>query len=409
MSAIPVEDRVGAFVPGGRFEVSRYRRPGHSRERTFAAKDLIDVRGRRTSAGNPTWALRARPLRTPMRPSSRALLEAGATLVGKTVLDEFAFGVAGINAHHGTPVNPAAPGHLAGGSSCGSAAAVAAGLCDFALGTDTGGSVRIPASYCGLFGIRPSHGRVSLDGVVPLAPTLDTAGWLARDAATFVAVGDVLLPSEPTPPPTRVGLATDAVAMLPGAAQRRARALFDTVARLVGRGDELALAGPVDRLDELQAAYRSAQGHEAWLTHRSWIEAHPDALGPMAAERFRVAAAVSEADARAGRETFERYRGWLADTLADGGVICLPTTPGAAPKADGDADAMAAERLRTLALTAPASAAGAPQVTLPALELDGHPLGFSLLGAPGTDRALLRLAADLAAALTHADDGGPHA
>src|SRR5512145_1881018 len=177
---------------------------------TFAAKDLFDVAGYPTGGGNPDWA-RQNPMPTRHAWAVQRLLDAGATLIGKTITDEVSLGILGENAFEGTPLNPRAPEHVPGGSSSGSAAAVAAGLCDTALGTDTGGSVRVPASFCGLYGIRPTHGRLDLAGMLPQAPSSDTAGWFARDAGTFARVSAVLL-GEPIPAslPTRLVVAVDA-------------------------------------------------------------------------------------------------------------------------------------------------------------------------------------------------------
>ncbi|HWI12737.1 MAG TPA: amidase family protein, partial [Burkholderiales bacterium] len=149
---------------------------------TFAAKDIYDVIGHRTGFGSPDW-LRTHEPAASTAPVVQQLLDAGATMVGKTQTDELTYSLNGENAHYGTPVNVNAPGRIPGGSSSGSAAAVAAGLVDFALGSDTGGSVRAPASFCGIYGIRPTHGRVSLRGACPLAATFDTAGWFAREAS----------------------------------------------------------------------------------------------------------------------------------------------------------------------------------------------------------------------------------
>src|ERR687890_786551 len=154
---------------------------------TFAAKDLFDVAGYPTSGGSP-HLLALSGVKTRTAPTVQRLLDAGARLVGKTITDELAFSMNGKNAHFGTPVNGAAPDRIPGGSSSGSAAAVSNGLCDFALGTDTGGSVRAPASHCGLFGIRPTHGRVSLEGCHDLAPSFDSCGYFTRDGSTFTRV-----------------------------------------------------------------------------------------------------------------------------------------------------------------------------------------------------------------------------
>ena len=159
---------------------------------TFAAKDLFDVAGHPTGGGNPDWA-RSNPIPARHAWAVQRLLDAGASLIGKTITDEVSLGIAGENAFYGTPINVRAPGRVPGGSSSGSAAAVAAGLCDTALGTDTGGSVRVPASFCGLYGIRPTHGRIDFSGVMAQAPSSDTIGWFARDAATFAEVSSAML------------------------------------------------------------------------------------------------------------------------------------------------------------------------------------------------------------------------
>src|SRR6201986_1200235 len=196
-------DDVGAFVPGPRVRVEG-RAGGPLAGLTLAAKDLFDVAGVPTGGGNPDWPT-GRPIPTKHSWAVQTLLDGGATLIGKTITDEVSLGILGENAFDGTPKNVRAPGRVPGGSSSGSAAAVAAGICDTALGTDTGGSVRVPASFCGLYGIRPTHGRIDTTGMLPQAPSSDTTGWFARDAETFARVSTVLLgESIPTALPSRL-------------------------------------------------------------------------------------------------------------------------------------------------------------------------------------------------------------
>ena len=159
---------------------------------SFAAKDMFDIEGLVTGGGNPDWLATHDPAQS-TAPSVRACLDAGAHLISIAIADELAFSPFGENVYYGTPLNSAAPDRVPGGSSSGSASATAGGLVDFALGTDTAGSVRIPASYCGIYGLRPTHGRISAEGVLPLSPSYDTVGWFARDADMLARVGDVLL------------------------------------------------------------------------------------------------------------------------------------------------------------------------------------------------------------------------
>src|SRR6266566_809665 len=221
-------DDVNAFVPGPRVHIEG--RPGGPLAGlTFAAKDLFDIAGHPTGGGNPDWA-RTNPVPTRHAWAVQRLLDAGATLIGKTITDEVSLGIVGENAFYGTPVNPRAPGRVPGGSSSGSAAAVASGICDTALGTDTGGSVRVPASFCGLYGIRPTHGRLDVSGMMAQAPSSDTTGWFARDAETFARVSAVMLGQAiPDALPTRLVVATDAFAL---ADPETAAALEPGVARL---------------------------------------------------------------------------------------------------------------------------------------------------------------------------------
>src|SRR5205085_7572606 len=232
---------IGAFMPGPRVRIEG-RAGGPLSGLTFAAKDLFDVAGVPTGGGNHDWPT-GRPIPERHSWAVQTLLDAGATLVGKTITDEVSLGILGENAFDGTPVNVRAPGRVPGGSSSGSAAAVAAGLCDTALGTDTGGSVRVPASFCGLFGIRPTHGRLDLTGMMPQAPTSDTTGWFARDADTFARVSAVMLGEAiPDTLPTRLVVSSDAFAF---ADPETAAALEPMVARLgqlIGGAGEARLA-----------------------------------------------------------------------------------------------------------------------------------------------------------------------
>jgi amidase len=179
---------------------------------SFGVKDIYHIAGHRTGFGNPTW-LETHPPAEETACAVQKLLDAGAEMVGKTLTDEMAYSLTGENAHYGTPVNPAAPDRVPGGSSNGSASAVAGGLVDFALGTDCGGSVRLPASYCGIMGIRPSLGRIPMDGVVPFSASFDVIGWFARDADLLERVGQVLLADDgAATEPGRLIIADDAFA-----------------------------------------------------------------------------------------------------------------------------------------------------------------------------------------------------
>jgi amidase len=362
-----------------------------------AVKDVFDVAGVPTGAGNPDWRA-THPVPRRHAAAVQRLLDAGATITGKTVTDELAFSLSGTNVHHGMPDNPAAPGRVPGGSSAGSASAVAAGLADIGLGTDTAGSVRVPASYCGLFGFRPSWGRVPLEGCVPLAPGYDTVGWLTRSAALAAAVGAVLLagepPDRPGPAPSRLLIATDAFELLDAGVAERLQPAVAQVAALFAEVAEDRLAPAPDGGNGLVAwstGFGTDQARQVWRTHGPWITAHAPRFGPGVAARFGWAATVTDADVAATEPVRRAARRQLAAVLSDH-VVCLPAACGPPPPPDGDARDKDSLRWRTLALTCAAGLAGAPAISLPAARTADGPVNLLLMAAPGGDAALLELA-----------------
>lgn len=262
-------DDINAFVPGTDVRITGAPN-GPLTGLTFAAKDMFDVAGHPTGGGNPDWAAYY-PVPTRHAWALQTLLDAGTTLVGKTITDEVSLGILGENPFYGTPLNSAAPDRVPGGSSSGSAAAVAAGLTDTALGTDTGGSVRVPASFCGLYGIRPTHGRINLSGMLPQAPSSDTTGWFANDAETFARVSAIILgESLPTALPQQLIIAVDAFGFAGEAMQAALAPLISRLANLIGhrRDESLAPMG----LSVWGRAQRALQPYEAWLTFKDWLD-----------------------------------------------------------------------------------------------------------------------------------------
>jgi amidase len=357
---------------------------------TFAAKDLFDVAGYSTGGGNPDWA-RQHPIPTRHAWAVQRLLDGGATLIGKTITDEVSLGILGENSFDGTPFNPKAPGRVPGGSSSGSASAVAQGLCDTALGTDTGGSVRVPASFCGLYGIRPTHGRLDLTGMLPQAPSSDTTGWFARDAETFARVSGVMLgESIPTSLPTRLVVAVDAFGF---ADPDSATALQATVRRLTTlvkevREDLLAPPG----LSVWGRAQRTLQPYEAWLTFKAWLDRDNPRLQYSVARNLALAPSIPESERQWAALMREEARARLAWLLPPGTMLCMPTTPFPAPLKGLSLTALEPIRSRMLCLAAHGGLAGFPQVSVPGATVDGLPVGLSILGARGSDASLIAVA-----------------
>ncbi|MFA6262639.1 MAG: amidase [Bacteroidia bacterium] len=384
-----IDDPVGAWVPHGRF-VKVGAGAGPLSGLRFAAKDLFDVAGHATGAGNPTW-LATHEAATDDAPLVAQLLAAGATLMGKLVTDELAYSLHGDNLHYGAPLNPLAPQRVTGGSSSGSAAAVAAGLVDFALGTDTGGSTRVPASYCGLFGLRPTHGLLSSQGLVPLHPRYDTPTWLARSAETFLRVADVLLPATSFVPRRALRL-DDAVAL---ADADFAEPLLRLQCALNTRFGDVAGLGFDDDLNRWRGVYVTTGAYEGWATHGRWIEQARPVFAPAVAARWQAASKVTPEQAAAADDEAAAIRRQVRSLLGDDAVALLPSAASLAPRRDADPAAVDAVRLRTMAITCIAGIAGLPQVSVPFANADGVPVGISLLGPAGSDRALVGLALEL--------------
>ncbi len=384
-----MSEDIGAFVPGQQFRIEG--RPGGPLAGlTFAAKDLFDVAGHPTGGGNPDWA-RAHPVPTRHAWAVERLLEAGADLIGKTITDEVSLGILGENPFEGTPKNPRAPGHVPGGSSAGSAAAVAAGLSDTALGTDTGGSVRVPASFCGIYGIRPTHGRLDLTGMMRQAPTSDTTGWFASDAATFARVSAVMLGEAiPDTLPTRLVIATDAFALADPATAAALEPMVTRLRGLVGEVHEAAMAPP--GLAAWARAQRTLQPYEAWLNFQEWIDRANPRFQFSVARNLALAAAIPAGERAWAALVREEARGRMRQLLPAGTILCLPTTPFPAPLCGQPLSVLGPLRDRITALCAHGGLTGVPQVSIPGATVGGLPVGLSIVGARGSDATLVALA-----------------
>lgn len=360
---------------------------------TCAVKDLYDIEGERTGGGSPEW-LASHPPATKTCSVVRRLLDAGATVIGKTVCDEFFYSVSGANAHYGTPINVRAPGRLPGGSSSGSAAAVAAGACDFALGSDTGGSVRIPASLNGIYGIRVTHNRVDLAGAMAMAPSFDTAGWFAAGPGLLRKVGHVLLEGKSEPAPVkRMLLAEDAFAQADAPV---AGALRDFLRRAAAELPALETVSIAPQgFDAWREAFRTVQAREIWEIYGAWIEATKPKLGPGIKERLAYASTVTASDAEAGRALLAEARTQIRNKLVPGTILAIPTAPCIAPPLDASADLLESYRTRVMRLTCIAGVGGLPQISLPVGIVDGCPVGLSFVGWAGADEALLNMAVTL--------------
>ena len=394
MISVPSADPVGALMPHTLREPLPGAASGPLAGLSFMVKDLFAIDGRKVSNGNPDFYEHATPAHE-TAPVITGLLEAGATCTGITICDEFFYSVLGSNAHYGQPVNSRAPEHVTGGSSCGSAAAVAAGMCDFALGSDTGGSVRVPAAFCGLYGLRPTHGRIDIEGVTPMAPSYDTVGFLAGDAKLFREVGRALLNgSSVAAPLQRLIIAQDMVSRSEASIDEEIWRVLHRIDRALPVPEHMDVVG--EEFDTWRNAFRFNQGFELQSTLMPFALAHANGLSPAIRERLEIAARITPDEAKTGREIRAEVRKRLHGLATPGTMIVMPTTPTLPPERDIPDGASTVEfRAMTLGSTCLAGHAGLPQISIPAGLAAGCPVGLSFIGWEGGDEALLDLAVRL--------------
>ena len=364
---------------------------------TFAAKDIFDVAGHVTGGGNPDW----KATHAPAERNAwvvQTLVDAGATMVGKTHTDELTRGILGENAHYGTPINPKAPDRVPGGSSSGSAAAVAGGLVDFALGSDTGGSVRIPASFCGLYGLRPTHGRIPLEGILMQAPSYDTIGWFARDAETFARVARALFKSDiPDANPSRIVIAEDAFEAADEAVAAVLLPVAEKIAEMAGSSSTERLAP--NGLVEWTSQQNVLQSKEAWDSVKDWVDSVNPRFSFWVSERYNFATTLTDAQLDEAAIVRDKIRARMDEVFSGGGFVCMPTAPAPAPFRGQPTSAKKEVLSRIVHLTCIAGTTGRPQLNLPLGGIGGLPVGISIMGDHGSDEQLIGFARKIAASL----------
>ncbi|XP_072959992.1 amidase 1 isoform X2 [Typha angustifolia] len=418
-------DDFGAFIE--RFELhppppSPQQPPLPLQGLTFAVKDIFDISGHVTGFGNPDWA-RTHPAATSTSPVVLATIAAGAVCVGKTIMDEMAYSINGENKHYGTPVNPCAPDRVPGGSSSGSAVVVAAKLVDFSLGTDTGGSVRVPAAYCGIFGFRPSHGVVLKTGVIPMAQRFDTVGWFARDLTTLTRVGRVLLPLplpiDATKKPTHVIIPSDCFQHLGSPSDQTYHILNVSVEKTFGGntidnkdlGDYISNNVPsignfiskfcenqaysIPALAVLSHCMRLIQRFEFKNNHGEWVSTTKPNLGPGILERVSEALTATYEDIESCHAVRTELQSALTALLGDYGVLAIPTVPGPPPKLSMEAITLENFRAKAFSLLSIAGMSGFCQINVPLGIHNNLPVSVSLLAKHGADHFLLNVAHQL--------------
>lgn len=359
---------------------------------TFAVKDLFAVKGYTTGFGNPDW-LRTHHVEDDHAEVVKQVLDQGAHLFAAVCTDELAFSLDGINIHYGTPLNTQLPDCIPGGSSSGPAAVVAAGLMDFALGTDTAGSIRVPASYCGLWSLRPTHGAVSTRGALPLGPSFDTVGVLASSAKTLNLVAQCLIEATPPPvTPDKLIIVDECFDMLDSSLTPHIMAEVSRLGQKFSAVENVKKLSHKFELATLVENFGVIRGFEAWSCHGQWIEENNPIMADSVKERFMQCKNVTAEECGAARLVHEEFKQFLHDTLGDHSVLCLPTTISLPPLIDSTEEVLQKNRAANLLLNSIASFGGLPQVSMP--YVTGNPnvsSGLSLISGAGQELALLTL------------------
>jgi amidase len=384
-----------AFVPHDIKQPLKGADDGPLKGLTVAVKDMFAIAGERYGCGNPDWLRLQSPAKDHSAVVSR-ILAAGGTIIGKTVCDELFYSVTGANYHYGTPLNPKAPKRMPGGSSSGSASACASGACDLAVGSDTGGSVRVPASFCGLYGIRVTRGRIDFSGAAAMAPSFDAGGWFAPTPGLFGKLGPVLLRDwrDSTKDIAGVQIARDAFDQAEPAIAALCFGFLDAAKSALPQQHTIDLAS--DAVDRWREAMRITQAFEVWKTFGDFIGNADPKLGPGVAERVTIAASVTAADVARAKPVLDEATATLEAATANGRIIALPTCPTVAPLLTATPAELEDFRVRTMRLVCLASISGLPQITLPIGTVDGAPVGLSFIGWRNGEEELLALAKRLA-------------
>ena len=351
----------------------------------FVLKDMCDVKNFKTSCGNPDFFKKC-DFANDYAPFLKDLLNEGPVLKGITVCDEFFYSLIGENGHYGTPTNLNAPSCVPGGSSSGSAAALTTDLYDFSIGSDTGGSVRIPASFCGLIGMRPTHNRINTKGVYPMAPSFDTVGWFANSPEIFQKVGNVLLNNieRSNVDFKQYVVAEDLLELCDAEVQDN----FNNYINVnIPNINKTRLSTNTKAI--IADNFRILQGAEVKENIIPWIEKNKPNISPEIRSRIDMASKITDIEVSRALTFRNNLIDEIKKSLPEGTIAVFPTSPFSAPKSGQDDESLGSFRKRLMELTSIAGMTSRPQITIPRLKDKSGPVGISLLGWKYSDEILL--------------------
>lgn len=353
---------------------------------SLSVKDLFAVKGFKTGAGLPAWLENAKEEKAHAEVIS-LLLEQGVRLTYKTQLDEFAYSLAGNNSHYGVSPNPHDRTRTSGGSSSGAAVSVVLDEADLALATDTGGSIRVPASYCGLFGIRPTYGAISTKGLVPLAPLFDTPGLMSK-SLTYLATGlKAILQHKEHEALNSLAWCEALWDGVESDLKEKAEAIFTHFS-----GHKTRLDAPPLNAEQRRYCFSVLQANSIWQTHGMWLSEHLGDFGEEIQARLKWGQSLTPLQKSEANILLEEWSENKSRWLPKGCVLIMPTVPGVAPRLDSKSDEVEEQRKILLSLTAIAGLSGWPQLQLPCIEKEGLPIGISLLSGENSDLSLIQFA-----------------
>ena len=352
---------------------------------TFVVKDMCEIKGFKSSCGNPDFYEKCLPA-DDFAPFLKDILNKGATLKGITICDEFFYSLIGENGHYGTPANLNAPGCVPGGSSSGSAAALTTDLYDFSIGSDTGGSVRVPASFCGLLGIRPTHNRINTKGVYPMAPTFDTIGWFAKDIKTFKKIGfTVLNQKDKTKNSFKDFVIAEDILEL---ANSDIINLFNNyINNSFPEIKKIRLSK--HNKDVIADNFRILQGGEIVENVIPWILKNKPKISPEINNRIEMAIKITKDEINQAVKFRENLKKEIELTLPEGLIALFPTTPFSSPKCGQSDEQLSSYRKKLMEFTSIAGMTSRPQISIPKFKDNSGPIGISLLGWRYSDEVLL--------------------
>lgn len=392
VSKEPPYDPLQSFVRENHIALAETR-SGLLSDYVFSAKDVFKVKGSTWGNGHPDWLRHSSPDEYTAT-GVQELLDHGADLVGKTVCDELCYSISGENWNYGSPLNPHDIRRYAGGSSSGSCVSVAGGLVDFSVGSDCLGSVRVPASYNGLLGIRPTYDRITTRGEVPYCESMDVFGFVAKESNIFQDVAQVLLKEDQQFFDfEKIIIAEDCFNAIDDEVVEH---LTDTI-EYIKKDFEKVIEREIapEGLDAWVKTFQIVQGYEVWESYGGFVNKYHPTLSPGPKARLKTASEITRAEYDQALNEKLAIQKYIDDLLADDTVVLLPTASSIAPLKTASQEKINHYRAQSSKLLGISPLSGTPQITIPLAKQEGVPLGISLMGPKGSDRALIDLATKL--------------